>query len=41
MRDKLIHNYNEGDLLLVWKTLKEDLPKLIREIDPLLPQSEE
>lgn len=28
MRDKLIHEYFGVDLRIVWKTIKEDLPKL-------------
>ena len=41
MRDKLIHDYNEVDLRLVWKTLKHDIPALAQRIEPLLPKSEE
>ncbi len=28
MRDKLIHDYFEVDIQLVWKTANEDLPAL-------------
>ena len=36
MRDKLIHDYLGVDVVVVWKTIKEDIPaleKLILEID--------
>lgn len=32
MRDKLIHDYFEIDVEAVWKTLKEDIPFLKREL---------
>jgi len=28
MRDKLIHDYFGVDIIVVWKTIKEDIPKL-------------
>lgn len=28
MRDKLVHDYFEIDIVMVWKTIKEDLPDL-------------
>lgn len=28
MRDKLIHDYLGVDIIVVWKTIKEDIPKL-------------
>lgn len=28
MRDKLIHDYLGVDILVVWRTIKEDIPKL-------------
>lgn len=36
MRDKLIHDYLGVDVIVVWKTIKEDIPtleRLISEID--------
>jgi uncharacterized protein with HEPN domain len=36
MRDKLIHDYLGVDVIVVWKTIKEDIPileKLISEIE--------
>jgi uncharacterized protein with HEPN domain len=36
MRDKLIHDYLGVDVIVVWKTIKEDIPtleKLINEIN--------
>ena len=36
MRDKLIHEYFGVDLKTVWKTAKDDLPKLKEQINNLL-----
>jgi uncharacterized protein with HEPN domain len=41
MRDKLIHEYDEVDLEEVWKTVTVDLPRLIRQLKPLVPKPEE
>jgi len=40
MRDKLIHAYDEVDLDEVWKTVRSDIPRLIRLLEPLAPQKE-
>lgn len=40
MRDKLIHDYFGVDLEAVWKTAKEDLPVLKREIAGILASLE-
>lgn len=36
MRDKLIHEYFGVELKIVWKTAKEDLPKLKKQIKNLI-----
>ncbi len=36
MRDKLIHHYLGVDIEAVWKTVKEDIPLLKREIGKIL-----
>ncbi|HEY4495798.1 MAG TPA: DUF86 domain-containing protein [Candidatus Paceibacterota bacterium] len=36
MRDKLVHEYFEVDLEIVWSTIKEDLPPLKNFIEKLL-----
>lgn len=36
MRNKVIHDYFDVDLTVVWGTVKEDLPKLKQQIDALL-----
>jgi uncharacterized protein with HEPN domain len=36
-RDKLIHFYEGVDLEEVWKMVTSDLPRLIRQIEPLAP----
>ena len=40
MRNRLIHDYSEIDLAQVWKTVREDIPELIRLIEPLVPPEE-
>ena len=40
MRDKLIHAYFGVNLLLVWTTVKEDLPTLKEQVEKLLVSSE-
>lgn len=41
MRHKMIHNYFEVDINIVWGTVKNDLPPLKRQIDQLLQQRRE
>ncbi|MBI4394012.1 MAG: DUF86 domain-containing protein [Euryarchaeota archaeon] len=36
MRDKLIHAYFEVDLDVVWRTVAEELPTLVRELEGIL-----
>lgn len=38
MRDKVIHAYDEVDLEEVFKTLEQDVPDLLKRIQPLLPE---
>ena len=38
MRDILIHEYFAVDLELVWKTIKRDVPKLVKRIKLLLDE---
>ena len=38
MRDKLIHAYDEVDLEEVFKTIEQDIPDVLKQIQPLLPQ---
>ncbi len=40
MRDKLIHVYFGVNLPLVWKTVKEDLPNLKKQVQDLMTHSE-
>jgi uncharacterized protein with HEPN domain len=37
MRNRLIHAYFEIDLEVVWKTVTEDLPVLLYELDQIIP----
>jgi uncharacterized protein with HEPN domain len=41
MRNRLIHVYDDVDLALVWKTVRDDLTTLIKLIEPLVPASYE
>jgi uncharacterized protein with HEPN domain len=36
MRNKMIHDYFDVNLHVVWNTVKEDLPRLKKQIDALL-----
>lgn len=37
MRNRLAHGYFEIDLVKVWDTVHQDLPRLIAAIEPLVP----
>ncbi len=37
MRNRLVHEYFRISVVRVWATVKEDLPKLIALIEPLIP----
>lgn len=41
MRNRLIHGYFAIRLDIVWKVAKEDLPRLITAIEPLIPPDDE
>lgn len=41
MRNRLIHEYFRVDLGKVWDTIKNDLPRLIALIQPLVPPDEQ
>jgi uncharacterized protein with HEPN domain len=36
IRDKLVHNYFEVNVKVVWKTVREDVPALKRLLAPIL-----
>jgi uncharacterized protein with HEPN domain len=38
MRDKLIHHYFGVDVVLVWETIKNDLPKFKKDVQEILKQ---
>ncbi len=40
LRDVLIHQYDVVDSAGVWKTVREDLPPLIRALECLVPQAD-
>jgi len=37
MRDRLVHGYDKINWSLVWVTATEDVPRLLVELEPLLP----
>jgi uncharacterized protein with HEPN domain len=37
MRDRLVHDYDEVKLDLIWEVIKINIPKLLAYITPLLP----
>ncbi len=41
MRDRLVHDYDEVNLDLVWQVVKKFIPELLDYITPLLPTPEE
>lgn len=40
MRDRLIHDYDEVKLDLVWEVVTTNIPELLQYITPLLPSKE-
>ena len=40
MRDRLIHRYDDLDLREIWDTTMVDVPRLLAEIEPLIPPEE-
>lgn len=38
MRDRLIHGYDEWDFDRVWAVVASEVPKLLRDLEPLLPK---
>ncbi len=38
MRNVVVHDYADVDLGLVWKTVSEDLPGLIRRLNAILEE---
>jgi len=38
MRNVVVHDYADVDLGLVWKTVREDLPGLIRRLNAILEE---
>ena len=40
MRNKLIHEYDRGDLVAVWEVAQQDIPQLIAQLQPLIPPDE-
>ncbi len=40
MRHRLVHDYFDINLARVWETVHEDLPRLIAQLEPLVPVEE-
>jgi uncharacterized protein with HEPN domain len=41
LRNRLIHEYFRVDYGTVWDTIHNDLPSLIRQLEPLIPPEDE
>jgi len=37
MRNRLVHEYFDIRLDVVWQTAQEDIPNLIKQVEPLIP----
>ena len=40
MRNRMIHEYFRIDLPTVWQTVRDDIPPLIAQLEPLVPPEE-
>ena len=40
MRNRLVHGYDFVDLDILWQTVREDLPRLVRVLEHVIPQVE-
>ena len=40
MRNRLVHAYFDVDLDRVWDAVQQDLPDLVRKLEPLVSKSE-
>jgi uncharacterized protein with HEPN domain len=41
MRHRVVHDYMAVDKLVVWKTLTDDLPLLIAQLEKIVPPEED
>ena len=39
MRNRLVHAYYDINLEILWLTVRDDLPKLVAQLEPLLPEA--
>ena len=40
MRNRLVHHYDKIDWPLVWRTTQRDVPQLLVELEPLVPEED-
>ena len=40
MRNRLVHGYFDVNLLRVWETVKQDIPRLIAQLERLVPEEQ-
>jgi uncharacterized protein with HEPN domain len=40
MRDRLVHDYDQVRLSLIWEVIQTNIPELLDYITPLLPQEQ-
>ena len=38
MRNRVIHRYDDVDMELVWETVEQDIPRLIVQLEGLVPE---
>ena len=41
MRNILIHMYDELELVIIWDTVKKDIPRLKEQIETIIPKLED
>ena len=41
MRNRTIHGYDDLDMDIVWETVERDIPRLIQQIERLVPPETE
>jgi uncharacterized protein with HEPN domain len=41
MRNRIVHEYFRIDLDLLWSVTQEDVPELIKQLEPLIPPEAE
>ena len=37
MRNRMIHGYDDIDMNVVWETVQQDIPRLVAQLESLVP----